>query len=80
MAKISTLVYVLEEDRNELIDAGEIFELENSLLRDVFNILDQNEFTAKPELVSKILKKSLCTEGSQTAKSGTDEQERYMRL
>ena len=58
MSKVSTLVYVLDKDRNELIDVGQVYELEDSLFRDIFTILDQNEFTAKPELVSKILKKS----------------------
>jgi hypothetical protein len=28
----------------------------------------------------KVVYREVCTEGSQTAKSGTDEQERYMRL
>ena len=58
MANIFTLVYVLEEDRNELIDLREVFELENSVFRNISEVLDQNEFEAKPELVSKILKKS----------------------
>ena len=58
MAKVSTLVYVLDKDRNELIDVGEVFELENSVFRNISDILNQNEITAKPKLVSKILKKS----------------------
>ena len=58
MAKVSTLIYVLEEDRNELIDVGEIFKPESGLYGYISDVLNQIEFTAKPQLVSKILNKS----------------------
>ena len=46
MVKVSTLVYVLEnleQEKNELFDVNEIFELEESLLGKISGILDPSE-------------------------------------
>lgn len=55
MAHISTLIYVLDEERNELIDFNEVFELENSTYRKFTRKLDLIEFNVRPEIISNIL-------------------------
>jgi len=58
MAKVSTLLFVLDNERNELIDLGEVLDLEATVYRKISKALDQYEITAKPSLVSSILRNS----------------------
>ena len=61
MVKVSTLVYVLEnleQEKNELFDVNEIFELEESLLGKISGILDPSDFLARPNLVEEVLRKT----------------------
>ena len=58
MAKVSTLFFVLDDERNELIDLDEVFDLESTVYRKISRALDQCVITAKPSLVSSILSRS----------------------
>ena len=61
MANIFTLVYLLEnleEDKNELINVEEIFDIDNISIRKISRILDQCEVNVKPDLVNNILKRT----------------------
>ena len=58
MAKVSTLVYVLDDERCELIDMGEILDLESSVFRRISRALDLCKITPEPALVSSILEKA----------------------
>ena len=61
MANIFTLVYLLEnleEDKNELVNVEEIFDIDNISIRKISRILDQCEVNVKPDLVNNILKRT----------------------
>ena len=61
MANVFTLVYLLEnleEDKNELINVEEIFDIDNISIGKIFRILNQCEVNVKPGLVNNILKRT----------------------
>ena len=61
MVNVSTLVYVLEnleQERIELFDVKEIFELEESLLGKISGTLDPSDFLASPNLVEEVLRRA----------------------
>ena len=61
MANVFTLVYLLEnleEDKNELINVEEIFDIDNISIGKISRILNQCEVNVKPGLVNNILKRT----------------------
>ncbi len=61
MGEISTLVYMLESlegERRGLIDTADIFDPEESFMKDLSGKLDQTEFSVSPKLVREVLQKS----------------------
>jgi len=61
MVNVSTLVYVLEnleQEKNDLFDVKEIFELEENLLGKISGILDPSDFLASPNLVEEVLRRA----------------------
>ena len=58
MANVSTLVYILEEERIELISINELFELEQEFINEIAGETKRTEYSPEPGMVGRILEKA----------------------